>query len=132
MLKSSERYLDVKVRRSHILVVEDDSALAAMYRALLRLAGFDVHITADAVAALQYLDQSPPDLVVLDLHLPGFRGEVVLSEISANPTLYGIPVIVVTGSDARMAVAQATAILRKPCDPGRLVSIVERHLGRVA
>ncbi len=123
----------MKEKEPRILVVEDDSSLAAMYRALLRLAGFDVDVAGDAIAALRYLDQSsPPDLVVLDLHLPGIHGEAVLGEISATPALRHIPVIVVTGSDARLAVAQATAILRKPCDPGRLVSIVERHLSRAA
>jgi DNA-binding response OmpR family regulator len=124
--------LDVKRTQPRILVVEDDVSLATMYRALLRLAGFDVDVTADGFAALRYLDQAQPDLVVLDLHLPGVRGEAVLAEVAANPALHHIPVIVVTGSDARMAVAQAVAILSKPCDPSRLLSVVERHVGRAA
>jgi DNA-binding response OmpR family regulator len=124
--------LDVKRTQPRILVVEDDVSLATMYRALLRLAGFDVDGTADGVAALRYLDQAQPDLVVLDLHLPGVRGEAVLAEVAANPALHHIPVIVVTGSDARMAVAQAVAILNKPCDPSRLLSAVERHVARAA
>jgi two-component system, sensor histidine kinase and response regulator len=124
--------LDVKEKRPRILVVEDDAALAAMYRSLMRLAGFDVYLTADAVSALRHIDDTPPDLVVLDLHLPGLRGETVLAEMTANPDLQHIPIIVVTGSDARMAVAQASAILRKPCDPGRLVALIEQHLGNAA
>jgi two-component system, sensor histidine kinase and response regulator len=124
--------LDVKRTQPRILVVEDDVALATMYRALLRLAGFDVDVTADGFAALRYLDQAPPDLVVLDLHLPGVPGETVLAEFAASPALHHVPVVVVTGSDARTAVARAAAILNKPCDPSRLVSTVERHLGRAA
>jgi DNA-binding response OmpR family regulator len=122
----------VKERRTHILVVEDDAGLAAMYRTLFRFAGFEVHVTTEGMAALRHVDQSPPDLIVLDLHLPGLGGEAILSEIAASPSLNHIPVIVVTGGDAKAAIAQATAILRKPCDPGRLLTLVEHHLGRAA
>ena len=124
--------MDVKERRAHILVVEDDAALATMYRTLLRFAGFDVHVAAEGMAALRHVDQSPPDLIVLDLHLPGLGGEAILSEIAASPNLNHIPVIVVTGGDAKAAIAQAPAILRKPCDPGRLLALVEQHLSRAA
>ena len=122
----------MKEKRPHILVVEDDAALAAMYRTTLRCAGFDIHVAADAITALRRIDQAPPDLIVLDLHLPGLGGDTILSEIAASPLLQGIPVIVVTGGDAETAIAQAKAVLRKPCDPTRLVSLIERHLGRAA
>jgi CheY-like chemotaxis protein len=69
---------------------------------------------------------------VLDLHLPGLGGDTILNEIAASPVLRDIPVIVVTGGDAQTAIVRAKAILRKPCVPTRLVSLVERHLGRAA
>ena len=122
----------MKGKRPRILVVEDDSMLATMYRNALRFAGFDVNATANGVSALWHIDQSPPDAVVLDLHLPGIRGEAILSEIVARPDLSHIPVIVVTGSDTQTVVAQANAILRKPVDVSRLVSIVEQHLDPAA
>jgi DNA-binding response OmpR family regulator len=120
--------LDVKAKRTRILVVEDDMALAGMYRNALRLAGFDVKVAAHGITALWFIDQAPPDAIVLDLHLPGVRGDVILSEIAARPDLAHIPVIIVTGSDAQLVVAQANAILRKPVDVGRLVSVVEEQL----
>lgn len=113
-------------------MVEDDPLLATMYRNALRFAGFEVSAAANGVTALSHIDQSPPDAVVLDLHLPGIGGEAILSEISARPDLCHIPVIVVTGSDLHAVVAQANAILRKPVDVGRLVSIVEHHLDPAA
>jgi CheY-like chemotaxis protein len=114
-------------------VVEDDAALATIYRSALRFAGFDVYVAANAVAALWYIDGAPPDAVVLDLHLPGLCGDAILGEISARPDLHHIPVIVVTGDpDPRAAAAQAKAILRKPVDVTRLVSIVEQHLPSAA
>ena len=86
--------MDVKRRRPEILVVEDDAALAAMYKATLRFGGFDVFIASDAIAALWRIDQALPDLVVLDLHLPGLRGDVILEEIAERPDLRHIPIIV--------------------------------------
>jgi DNA-binding response OmpR family regulator len=120
--------LDVKERRPEILVVEDDATLAAMYKATLRFAGFNVFLASDVIAALWHIDQALPDLVVLDLNLPGLRGDAILEEISGRPDLRHIPVIVVTGSDTWPVVAQARAILRKPCDPSRLVSTIQEHL----
>jgi CheY-like chemotaxis protein len=91
-----------------------------------------VSAAENGVTALWYIDQAPPDAIVLDLHLPGIRGEVILSELGARPDLCHIPVIVVTGSDAQLVVAQANAILSKPVDVGRLVSVVEEHLDEAA
>jgi DNA-binding response OmpR family regulator len=124
--------LDVKAKRARILVVEDDMTLAAMYRNALRLAGYEVHAVENGVTALWFIDQAPPDAIVLDLHLPGIRGDVILSEIAARQDLCHIPVIVVTGSDAQLLVAQANAILEKPVDVGRLLSVVEEHLDSAA
>jgi DNA-binding response OmpR family regulator len=114
--------------RKRILVVEDDLPLASMYKNALRLGGFDVHVAHDGIGALWILDQQTLDLVVLDLFLPRLRGEVVLSEIAENRALQHLPVVVVTGSDAGLAAAQATAILRKPCGPDRLLSAISREL----
>ena len=118
----------MKERRPEILVVEDDATLPAMYRATLRFAGFDVFLASDGIAALWRIDQALPDLVVLDLNLPGLRGDAILEEISERPDLQHIPVIVVTGSETWPVAAQARAILCKPCDPSRLVSTIHEHL----
>jgi two-component system, sensor histidine kinase and response regulator len=115
-------------RNRRILVVEDDPQCAVMYRAALRFAGFDVDIASDGVDALRAIDHGRPDLIVLDLHLPRLRGEAILSELSVDPELCRIPVVVVTGTDAPHMAAQAAVILRKPCDPDHLVAVVEERL----
>lgn len=115
-----------------ILVVEDDRALSGMYRTSLRMAGFDVGLATDGVSALRQIDEQPPDLIVLDLHLPRLGGEAILEELAAHPHTAAIPVVVVTGEEAlSAAVAQADAILRKPCDVGELLVAIEHQL-RVA
>jgi DNA-binding response OmpR family regulator len=113
-------------------VVEDDAALATMYRSALRFAGFDVQVVSDGIGALRAIDQQTPDLVVLDLHLPRLRGEAILGELSADPARRDIPVVIVTGSDAQAAVAQASAILRKPCAPDTLLAVIEEYLDPAA
>lgn len=115
-----------------ILIVEDDRSLAHMYRATLRFEGFDVDTAFDGESALRQIDQHRPDLIVLDLHLPRLGGEAIVDEIAATPALRRTPVVVVTGSDANIAVEQAAALLRKPCEPDRLLSVIERHFASAA
>lgn len=118
--------------RKRILLVEDDTDLARLYRGVLRMAGFEALHVADGWSALRAIEEEPPDLIVLDIHLPGLRGDELLSELSERPETGQIPAIVVTGSDLDLAVAQAKQILRKPCAPERLVSVVERYVEAAA
>lgn len=113
-------------RRKRILLVEDDVALAHLYRGVLRMAGFETVHAIDGWSALRAIDDRRPDLIVLDIHLPGLRGDELLAELAQRPETRHIPTIVVTGTDLQLAVAKAKQILRKPCDPERLLSVVER------
>jgi len=113
--------------KRRILVVEDDDALAKMYRSALCFAGYDVDVAGDGLTALEDIDEDHPDLVVLDLHLPQLDGDRILSEVAATPDTCNIPVIVVTGTDATGSVG-ASAILRKPCDPGDLLALIAQKL----
>ena len=118
--------------RRRILIVEDDESCAAMYRHALRFAGFDVDVADDGLVALLSLEQRRPALIVLDLSLPHLDGVSVLTEITARPELHDIPVVIVTGSDAALTAIRAAAILRKPCDPDRLVDVVAHQLDPAA
>jgi DNA-binding response OmpR family regulator len=114
--------------KRRILLVEDDDALANMYRSALCFAGFDVEVAGDGLTALEDIDTDHPDLVILDLNLPQLAGDRILTEVAATPDTRHIPVIVVTGSDREGPMAQASAIVRKPCDPGQLVALIEQTL----
>lgn len=77
----------------------------------------------------EYADSPPPDLVLLDFHLPDVSGEDVLSEIKSEPTLRQIPVIVLTSSDAEVDIARsydlhANATIQKPDKPDEFVDLV--------
>jgi DNA-binding response OmpR family regulator len=116
------------ITRKRILVVEDDNALASLYRWVLRIAGFEVEHAGDGWTALRLIDHAKPDLIVLDIHLPGLGGDELLEEMAARPYTRQIPVVVVTASDVTLTVSQVKQTLRKPCGPDRLVSVVERQL----
>jgi CheY-like chemotaxis protein len=118
--------------RKRILLVEDDVDLARLYRGVLRMAGFEASHVGDGWSALRAIEEARPDLIVLDLHLPGLCGDELLNELAASPETRQIPAIVVTGSDIHLAVAQAKETLRKPCTPDRLVSVVERYVAAAA
>ena len=120
------------MKRTRILVVDDDRVLRQLYRTALLMAGFEVECADDGMSALRRIEDQRPDLIVLDLHLPRVDGLTVLSELRANTETWSIPVVVVTGADYQYAVAQASAILRKPCEPEKLISVIQKHLDPAA
>jgi DNA-binding response OmpR family regulator len=111
-----------------VLIVEDDPALRRMYRAALALAGFNVLEADDGLAALHFLDQVSPDIVVLDLMLPTMSGLVVQQEIAAHAHTRNIPIVVVTGSDLKLDHLDLPCVLRKPVTPESLVDAVKSCL----
>jgi CheY-like chemotaxis protein len=114
--------------RHTVLVVEDDPSLRRMYRTALGLAGFSVTEAEDGLHALHYLEQHPPDIVILDLMLPTVSGLVVQQEIAAHAHTRKIPVVIVTGSDMNLDGVDVPCVLRKPVTPDKLVDVVQSCL----
>lgn len=111
-------------RKQTILIVEDDEDLRHLLRTSLALAGYDVLEAGNGFEALQKLDQSPPDLVVLDIMLPQISGLVVRQELAAHALTREIPVVIITGSATEFDPTYAACILRKPISPDKLVITV--------
>jgi two-component system, OmpR family, phosphate regulon response regulator PhoB len=116
--------------RAKILVVEDDVALRNLYKYSLTVEGFAVDAVGDGVDALRSIDQSLPDLIVLDLILPRFDGIFVQQEISARASTRAIPVVVVTGEDRDIDERRNVCVLRKPVDVGMLVAKIHECLAK--
>jgi CheY-like chemotaxis protein len=114
--------------RRTILIVEDDDDLRRLYRRELALEGFDVREARAGFEALRMLEGVPPDLVVLDLSLPGIDGVTVRQELAAQVHTRQIPIVVVTGSVQSLDHLDVACILRKPVLPGDLVNAVHRCL----
>ncbi len=82
-----------------VLIVEDEEALAEPLAFLLQREGFQVQVAADGPSALQLFAQNPPDIVLLDLMLPGMSGTEVCKNIRATSST---PVIMVTARDSEI------------------------------
>jgi two-component system phosphate regulon response regulator PhoB len=118
---------------SRILVVEDDSAIRHMEERILSSAGHEVVEAADVPSARSVLDTRPPDLVVLDLMMPGGSGLDLARQMRATPHLAKIPVVVVSAraraEDMRQGFeAGATHYLAKPFTRQKLLEIVSLAL----
>ena len=115
-----------------ILVVEDDAALRRLFVTALRGAGFTVHEAPNGYEAIHSVEHHRPDLIVLDLLLPGFGGLGVQKEIADRAVTKHIPIVIVTGSTRELDHLSVACVLRKPVDPDKLVSTVQRCLAEPA
>ncbi|WP_281899037.1 response regulator transcription factor [Phytohabitans aurantiacus] len=116
-----------------ILVVDDDPTVSDVVCRYLRLAGFEVGMVADGAAALAVADRDAPDLVVLDLMLPGIDGLEVCRRLRARP--HQIPIVMLTalGDEADRVLGLelgADDYLAKPFSPRELVLRVRSVLRR--
>lgn len=82
-----------------ILIVDDDQALAEVYRARLEIEGYNVVIKYDGEEALKWLASQEPNLIILDCLLPKFGGLGVLEAYKTENPKSKIPIIVVSGLD---------------------------------
>ena len=114
-----------------ILVVEDDAQLRQLFRTALELAGYAVREAPNGYEALHSVDEHSPDLIVLDLLLPGFGGLGVQQEITQRAKTRLIPIVIVTGSTRELDHLGVACVLRKPVDPEDLVATVRRCLEEV-
>lgn len=121
---------------ARILIVEDHPTMREAMRLVLEGEGFVIDEAADGRRALEMMRTEPPDLVFLDMNMPGSSGAEVLTEIRADPVTAGIRVIVVTadGEEGRgraMAIG-ADEYFTKPFSPIKLLSTVEQVLSSPA
>jgi CheY-like chemotaxis protein len=117
---------------ARILIVEDHPTMREAMRLVLEGEGFQISEAADGPTALEAIRQDVPDLVFLDLHIPGMTGAEVLAAVKADPTTAGVRVIVVTadgeeGREPAMAMG-ADEYFTKPFSPITLLKTVERVL----
>jgi putative two-component system response regulator len=116
-----------------MLVVDDDPQIRGMLVRLLDRFGGTVVEAATAEAGLEALRGSPPDLVLLDIHLPDHKGHVVLGEIRARPDLRLVPVVVLSGGASRedklRAIGEGAAdFIAKPFDAEELTTRLQSLL----
>jgi type II secretory ATPase GspE/PulE/Tfp pilus assembly ATPase PilB-like protein/CheY-like chemotaxis protein len=118
-----------------VLLVDDEDDLRRVMRDLLERDGFTVQEARDGVQALDQVDRHAPDIIVLDLNLPGLDGYGVLSQLRSRPATRDIPVIVLTAkgdedNEVRVFELGADDFLSKPFRARALAARLEAVLGR--
>jgi len=121
---------------ARILIVEDHPTMREAMRLVLEGEGFHISEAADGPSALELIRQDVPDLVFLDLHIPGTSGAEVLAAVKADPATAGVRVIIVTadgeeGREPALAMG-ADEYFTKPFSPITLLKTVERVLAAEA
>ena len=111
--------------RPLILAVDDEPANLALLRKLLAREGYDVLEASDGASALQLIDQQRPDLVCLDVMMPGMDGVEVCRRVRRRPEHAGVPILLLTALDrsedkALGLEAGANDFLSKPFDQHEL------------
>src|SRR6266480_4299272 len=118
-----------------VLLVDDEDSLRKVMKELLEREGYEVAEARDGVQALDQVDRMGPDIIVLDLNLPGLDGYGVLSHLRSRPATAAIPVIVLTAkgdedNEVRVFELGADDFLTKPFRARALSARLEAVLGR--
>lgn len=123
--------------RLSILVVDDEEEIRSVLRLMLTRAGYDVREAEDGESALVAVQGKLPDLILLDVLMPGMDGFEVCRRVRAEAATSRIPILMLSAkTDARSREeglrAGATAYLTKPFVPAELIRHVEAALDRTA
>jgi DNA-binding response OmpR family regulator len=119
--------------RRRILVVDDQADIRLMCRVNLALEGYEVLEAQDGETGLRMIRELHPDLVLLDVMMPGIDGWEVLETTKAEPEIADIPVVLLTArvqreDEIRGWSSGAADYLAKPFNPSTLTQVVNRTL----
>ena len=118
-----------------IAVIEDDQAIAQMYRMKFESEGFTIEMAADGKSGLEMVSQHMPDLILLDIQMPEMNGVEALKRIRKLPGGQDVPVIVLTNLGQQEAPKDLAAlgiesyIIKADLTPSQVVEQVKKVLG---
>jgi CheY-like chemotaxis protein len=108
-----------------ILVIDDDPNIIEYLQTLLEDNGYSVVSASDGAQGLVQAERELPDLITLDIEMPGDWGPKVFRDLSSRNELKNIPVVVISGlPDNQHAILKAAASLTKPFDRDELLEII--------
>ena len=112
-----------------ILIIDDDPIIVKYLSTVFQDSGYETCVANSGLEGMDILKKEAPDLITLDLQMPGEWGSRFYRKIRKSPEFKDIPIIVVTGLDGRHAIQNAVAVIRKPFDPEFLLKTVEGAIG---
>lgn len=118
-----------------VLLVEDDSLLARMYQRVFNFKGLQVEHAPNGQAGLDKVVTFHPDIMLVDIMMPGMNGVEVVTKIKADPATKAIPVMMLTNlSDLKMADQAIMAgaqryFIKSKFDPDQIADIINQTLG---
>jgi CheY-like chemotaxis protein len=120
-------------KKKTILIVDDNDDIITTYRVVLDRMGYSVVIARNGLECLDMIDEVKPDLVILDVLLPGLSGSEVCRSIKETAKTTAIPVIAITASVSgetrrRMSEVGADDFLLKPIDVSDLNRVIKQFI----
>jgi CheY-like chemotaxis protein len=118
----------------HVLFVEDDPAVAQMYKLKLELDGYQVEIAPDGEIALRMAKEAVPDIIFLDIRLPKLDGLAVLEALRADESTRHVPVVILSNYSERELVERGLKLgaleylIKSQTTPAKLAGGVESWL----
>lgn len=110
------------------LIIEDDRDIVALFRHVLDLAGYQTEIVLHGSVAMEHLAKSTPDIVLLDLNLPGISGVDILTKMNADERLKYVPVVVITAHAhlVETLTVKPQLVLIKPVNIEQMSNLIQR------
>jgi CheY-like chemotaxis protein len=120
-----------------VLIVDDNATNLKLVRYVVEAAGYEVTTAIDAESALAALARAKPDVILMDVQLPGVDGLELTRRIKANPETAGVAIIAVTayamkGDREKALEAGCDDYVTKPIDTRALPAVIDRYTRRAA
>ena len=110
------------------LIIEDDRDIVALFRHVMDLAGYRTEIVLHGGVALDHLSKSTPDIVLLDLNLPGASGVEILTRMKSDERLKNVPVVIITAHAnlVETLTVKPQLVLLKPVNIEQMTNLILR------
>jgi CheY-like chemotaxis protein len=120
-----------------VLIIEDEKLIIVSTQMVLEASGFHVESATNGEEGIAKARSAAPDLILLDIMMPGIDGWETLTRLKRDPATAGIPVVIFTAREharghQRSAEMGAVDYFRKPFEPDELIELVEKHVGQRA
>src|SRR3990172_1603792 len=88
--------------KKRLLLIEDEEDIASLIKLQAEISGYKLHVEVDGVNGYRAIEREKPDLVILDIMLPGQNGFDVCRKMKSNPDLRNIPVIILSAKEEEL------------------------------